>query len=69
MEDSEFRSICMDYEACVRAIRSWSESDHPKAESRVNEYKELCEELESEALQYHRQHVGPDAPNADRSDS
>jgi hypothetical protein len=50
--DPEFESILKDYDDCVSALSRWSASDDLKAEARVREYKELCEELENEALAY-----------------
>ena len=47
-EDPEFRAICEDHDACVNALRYWTESKEPEAEIRVNEYSILIQELEEE---------------------
>jgi uncharacterized protein YdcH (DUF465 family) len=50
-EDSEFRALCEDYNACVNALRYWAESKAPEAKTRVNEYRTLVHELEEEINQ------------------
>ena len=50
-EDSEFLALCEDYDACVYALRYWAKSKAPEAETRVNEYRTLIEELEEEITQ------------------
>jgi hypothetical protein len=50
-EDPEFPALCEDYDACVNALRYWSESKAPEAEIRINEYRTLIEELEKEITQ------------------
>jgi len=50
-EDPEFRALCEDHDACVNALRYWTESKEPEAEIRVNEYRTLIRELEEEATQ------------------
>ena len=50
-EDSEFLTLCEDYDACVYALRYWAKSKAPEAETRVNEYRTLIEELEEEIAQ------------------
>ena len=50
-EDSEFLTVCEDYDACVYALRYWAKSKAPEAETRVNEYRTLIEELEEEITQ------------------
>jgi hypothetical protein len=50
-EDSEFLTLCEDYDACVYALRYWAKSKAPEAETRVNEYRTLIEELEEEITQ------------------
>ncbi|MCJ7775715.1 MAG: hypothetical protein MUP08_04950, partial [Desulfobulbaceae bacterium] len=47
-EDSEFLTLCEDYDVCVYALRYWAKSKAPEAETRVNEYRTLIEELEEE---------------------
>ena len=49
-EDPEFRAACEDYDACINALRYWSESKEPEAEIRMNEYNTLVRELEEEIL-------------------
>jgi hypothetical protein len=50
--DSEFETICKDYDACEEALRYWSTSKSPEAGTRVKEYQELSGELEKEAQRY-----------------
>ena len=50
-EDPEFRAACEDYDACINALRYWSESKEPEAEIRMNEYNTLVRELEEEIIQ------------------
>ena len=50
-EDSEFLTVCEDYDVCVYALRYWAKSKAPEAETRVNEYRTLIEELEEEITQ------------------
>ena len=47
-EDPEFLSICEDYDVCANALRYWEKSKKPEAETRVQEYQTLVEELEAE---------------------
>ncbi len=35
-EDPEFLTLCEDYDACINALRYWSKSKAPEAETRVN---------------------------------
>jgi hypothetical protein len=51
LEDPEFLALCEDYDACVDALRYWTLSKEPEAETRVNEYRTLIEELEEEITQ------------------
>ena len=50
-EDSEFLTVCEDYDVCIYALRYWAKSKAPEAETRVNEYRTLIEELEEEITQ------------------
>ena len=50
-ENSEFRAICEDYGDCIRARQFWGQSTAPEAETRVNEYRSLVEELEKEIVE------------------
>ena len=50
-EDSEFLTLCEDYDVCVYALRYWAKSKAPEAETRVNEYRTLVRELEEEITQ------------------
>ncbi len=50
-EDPEFLSLCEDYDACVNALRYWTESKEPEAKTRVNEYRVLVRELQEEIAQ------------------
>ncbi len=50
-EDSEFLTLCEDFDACVNALRYWVDSKASEAEVRVHEYRTLIEELEEEITQ------------------
>ena len=50
-KDPEFSSLCEDYDACIKALRYWTESKVPEAEARVNEYRTIIKELEEEITQ------------------
>ena len=50
-EDSEFLTMCEDYDICVNALQYWTKSVEPEAEIRVNEYRTLVKELEEEITQ------------------
>ena len=50
-ENPEFRAICEDYGDCVHALQFWGQSTAPEAETRVNEYRSLVEELEKEIVE------------------
>ena len=43
--------MCEDYDACVNALRYWTESKEPEAKTRVNEYRALVQELLEEITQ------------------
>ena len=46
--DPEFLSLCEDHDACVYALRYWSESSSPEAQTRHDEYRILIQELREE---------------------
>lgn len=50
-EDPEFLALCEDYHLCVEALRYWEQSKEPEAETRVDEYRTLVQELEEEIAQ------------------
>lgn len=50
-DDPEFLTLCEDHDACVDALRYWAQSKEPEAETRVNEYHTLVEELQEEIAQ------------------
>ena len=50
-EDPEFLAVCEDYDACVEALRYWTQSKKPEAGTRVDEYRTLVQELEAEIIQ------------------
>ena len=50
-EDSEFLALCEDHDACVDALQYWAKSKEPEAETRVNEYRILVQELQEEIAQ------------------
>lgn len=56
-EDPEFLDLCEDYEACVNALRYWSDSCAPEAETRVDEYSTLVRELEEEITRIIRRKI------------
>jgi len=47
-ENPEFHALCKDYDDCVHAWQFWGQSTASEAETRVNEYRTLVEELEKE---------------------
>jgi len=51
-EDPEFHALCEDYDVCIEALRYWSQSKEPEAQTRVNEYLNLVQELEEEIVQF-----------------
>lgn len=51
-QDPEFLSLCIDYDACVNALRYWAHANGPEAEKRVIEYHTLINELGEEISQY-----------------
>ena len=50
-EDPEFLTLCEDHDACVDALRYWTNSKAPEAETRVAEYRTLVRELREEITQ------------------
>ena len=51
-EDPEFLALCEDYDACIEALQYYAKSKEPEAETRVNEYRTLVQELEEEIIQF-----------------
>ena len=49
--DPEFRAVCDDHEAVLRALEHWQSVGRSNME-RVVEYRRLLEELEAEALAF-----------------
>ena len=49
--NAEFLGMCEDLEACMNALRYWSQSNEPNAENRIREYCDLVRQLEEEILQ------------------
>ena len=49
--DPEFANLCEDLDACVNALQYWTKSKEPEAESRIEEYSILIEQLEDEIYQ------------------
>lgn len=47
-QDPEFLDLCEDHDACVNALRYWKQSGEPEAETRIDEYSIIIEELEEE---------------------
>ncbi len=50
-KDSEFLSLCDDYDACINALQYWTESKEPEAESRIDEFRNIVRELEEEVIE------------------
>jgi hypothetical protein len=50
-QDPEFLTLCEDFDACVNALQYWAKSKEPEAEIRVNEYRNLIQELEEELVE------------------
>ena len=50
-ENPEFRALCKVYDDCVHARQFRGQSTASEAETRVNEYRSLVEELEKEILE------------------
>ena len=50
-EDPELVDLCEDYDLCVNALQHWSKSEDPEAETRVNEYRTIAQELEEEVVE------------------
>jgi uncharacterized protein YdcH (DUF465 family) len=50
-KDPEFLAIYEDHARCVNALQYWVLSKEPEAESRVDEYRNLIQELEEEIVQ------------------
>jgi len=50
-QDPEFLTLCEDHDACVDALRYWAKSKAPEAETKVNEYRDLIQELEKEVTE------------------
>lgn len=48
VKDPEFATLCEEFDACVYALNYWEQSKTPEAETRVNEYRFLVQELEEE---------------------
>ena len=49
--DSEFLSLCDDYDACINAIQHWTESKEPEAEIMIDEFRDIARELEEEVIE------------------
>ncbi len=45
--DTEFRSLCQDYNDCVEALRDFRQT-HEQSHQRVREYEQLLTELEAD---------------------
>ena len=50
-EKPSFRSLCWDYEICIKALKHWAQSQAPEAKMRLVEYEMLAKELEEEIQQ------------------
>ena len=50
-KDSEFLSLCDDYDACINALQYWTTSKEPEAESRIDEFRYIVRELEEEVIE------------------
>ena len=49
--DSEFLSLCDDYDACINALQYWTKSKEPEAESMIDEFRNIVRELEEEVIE------------------
>ena len=49
--DSEFLSLCDDYDACINAIQYWTKSKEPEAEIMIDEFRNIAWELEEEVIE------------------
>ena len=56
-EDSEFLALCVDYDACVNALRYWTSSEENGAKARVIEYRDLIGALHDEITQFLENHT------------
>ena len=61
-KDARFLAICKDYGVCLKAYRYWKRSREPEAGTRVSEYLELIQSLESE-VEEALLDPQPEAPN------
>ncbi len=50
-KDSEFLSLCEDYDACINALQYWAQSEDPEAETMVDEFSDIARELEEEVIE------------------
>jgi len=50
-KDSEFLSLCDDYDACINALQYWTKSKEPEAESMIDEFRNIVRELEEEVIE------------------
>jgi len=51
-ENETFRTICEDYQICTRALGRWNQSDSEEAPERIEEYKAMLRDLETELFQF-----------------
>ena len=51
-EDETFQAICEDYHECTQALRYWRQSASGEAPARIEEYRDLMENLEEEIAFY-----------------
>ncbi len=49
--DSEFLSLCDDYDACINALQYWTKSKEPEAEIMIDEFSSIARELEEEVIE------------------
>ena len=50
-QDPEFLSLCEDYDACINALKYWSQSKAPEAEEMISEFSTIAQELEEEVIE------------------
>ena len=50
-KDSEFLSLCDDYDACINALQYWTKSKEPEAENMIDEFRNIVRELEEEVIE------------------
>ena len=50
-KDSDFLSLCDDYDACINALQYWTKIKGPEAEIMIDEFSSIARELEEEVIE------------------